>query len=137
MPRPHWKNLPADPTKHQSHILKILESCASTTVKSVLRTYTRQRDIEFRSNNYRQDAPIASLPAKLGAAVQQRCNKADLCAFCQTLGGPFTTCIRIPGLLSGKCGNCIFARKVCSHGEGIKICQDLPTISFHQSRNSC
>jgi hypothetical protein len=38
----------------------------------VIRTHTRQQDIEFRSNNYRQDAPIDSVPAKLGAAVQQR-----------------------------------------------------------------
>jgi hypothetical protein len=133
MPRPQWKNLPADPTRHQAYILRILESCTSTMVKSVIRIYTSQRDIEFRSNNYRQDAPIDSLPAKLGAAVQQRGNEANLCTFCRTLDGPFTTCVRIPGLQSGKCGNCIFAREVCSHGEGMS---HLPTISFHQNKNS-
>jgi hypothetical protein len=134
MGHPQWRNLPADPTKHQVYILRILETCSSTRVKSVIRTHTRQQDIEFRSNNYRQDAPIDSVPAKLGAAVQQRGEEADACAFCRTLGGPFATCVRIPGVQFGKCGNCIFAREVCSHGEGMSR---LPAISFHQDKNSC
>ena len=134
MGHPQWRNLPADPTKYQVYILRILETCSSTRVKSVIRTHTRQRDIEFRSNNYRQDAPIDFVPAKLEAAVQQRGEEVDACAFCRTLGGPFATSIQIPGLQSGKCGNCIFAREVCSHGEGMSR---LPAISFHQDKNSC
>lgn len=98
MVRPKWENLPEDLEKQPAYIDRILTSCESPAVSSILKTYRRQRDLQFRSPNYRTEINMQLLHPRLAAAIQLHGEvMEEPCDSCGHEDAPYTECVRIPG----------------------------------------
>jgi hypothetical protein len=127
MPRPSWDKLPSDPAKHSEYIDKLLQSSECQNVRKLLVEQDKKRELRFRSENYRMDVNLSSSIAKTSAAIQLRGFIADEpCSSCQQGKGPFEGCVCLAGEALGRCANCIYQRRPCSHdfGKLHGLCRD-------------